>query len=82
MLNITVPIAPEARAKRIEVKAAHGVGDGPHKVRRFARVVGGWLQETLCGVRGHDSVLHFESRRVSLQCTSCGHETPGWTIKP
>ena len=34
----------------------------------------------LCAVRGHDSVLHFESNRVMMRCTSCGHDSPGWEI--
>lgn len=34
----------------------------------------------LCGLRGHDSVLHFEANRVMMRCTSCGHESPGWEI--
>jgi hypothetical protein len=32
----------------------------------------------LCGLRGHDAVLHFEGRRVMMRCTSCGHDSPGW----
>jgi hypothetical protein len=38
------------------------------------------LGQLLCGVRGHDSVLHFEGKRVMMRCTSCGHDTPGWEI--
>ena len=38
--------------------------------------VGQWL----CGMRGHDSVLHFEGNRVMMRCTSCGHDSPGWEI--
>jgi hypothetical protein len=33
-----------------------------------------------CGLRGHDSVLHFEGKRVNMRCTSCGHDTPGWEV--
>jgi hypothetical protein len=36
------------------------------------------LGQLLCGLRGHDAVLHFEGRRVMMRCTSCGHDTPGW----
>lgn len=36
------------------------------------------LAQLLCGLRGHDSVLHFEGRRVMMRCTSCKHDTPGW----
>jgi hypothetical protein len=40
----------------------------------------GRLGQVLCGVRGHDTVLHFEANRVMMRCTSCGHDTPGWEI--
>jgi len=36
--------------------------------------------QLLCGVRGHDAVLHFEGNRVMMRCTSCGHDSPGWEI--
>lgn len=38
------------------------------------------LSQTLCGLSGHDSVLHFEGPRVMMRCTSCGHDTPGWEV--
>ena len=38
------------------------------------------IRKALCGLRGHDSVLHFEGKRVMLRCTSCGHDSPGWAI--
>src|SRR5262252_3867299 len=38
--------------------------------------IGQWL----CGMRGHDSVPHFEGNRVMMRCTSCGHDSPGWEI--
>ena len=34
----------------------------------------------LCGLRGHDSLLHFQEGRISLMCVLCGHETPGWDV--
>jgi hypothetical protein len=43
--------------------------------RAFAR-----LGQLFCGLRGHDSMLHFEGNRVNMRCTSCGHDTPGWEI--
>jgi hypothetical protein len=43
--------------------------------RAFSR-----LGQLLCGLRGHDSVLHFEGKRVNMRCTSCGHDTPGWEV--
>jgi hypothetical protein len=38
------------------------------------------LSQTLCGLSGHDAVLHFEGQRVMMRCTSCGHDTPGWEV--
>lgn len=38
------------------------------------------VRQMLCGLRGHDSVLHFEEKRVLLRCTSCGYDSPGWDI--
>jgi hypothetical protein len=38
------------------------------------------LRQTSCGLRGHDTLLHFEDERMSLRCVSCGHETPGWEL--
>ena len=38
------------------------------------------LGQLMCGFRGHDSVLHFEGKRVMMRCTSCGHDTPGWEV--
>ena len=38
------------------------------------------LGQLICGLSGHDAVLHFSSNRVLMRCTSCGHESPGWEI--
>jgi len=37
-------------------------------------------RQLVCGLHGHDALLHFEQGRMSLQCTSCGYETPGWDL--
>jgi hypothetical protein len=39
------------------------------------------MRQFLCGLHGHDALLHFEQGRISLQCTSCGYETPGWDVQ-
>ena len=40
-----------------------------------------WMaRRVICGLFGHDTLLHFEQHRLSLRCASCGHETTGWTI--
>ena len=41
----------------------------------------GQVRQLLCALHGHDALLHFEQGRMSLQCTSCGYETPGWDLK-
>ncbi|HEY7058612.1 MAG TPA: hypothetical protein VH458_18905 [Vicinamibacterales bacterium] len=38
------------------------------------------LGQMMCGLRGHDAVLHYEGKRVMMRCTSCGHDSPGWEI--
>ena len=40
----------------------------------------GRLGQVMCGLRGHDAILHFEGKRVMMRCTSCGHDTPGWEV--
>jgi len=38
------------------------------------------VRQFFCGLHGHDALLHFEQSRMSLQCTTCGYETPGWDL--
>ncbi len=38
-------------------------------------------RQFLCSLHGHDSLLNFEQGRMSLLCSSCGYETPGWDVK-
>jgi NAD-dependent SIR2 family protein deacetylase len=47
----------------------------PLAVRALMRV-----GQLLCGLRGHDTVMHFEGKRIMMRCTSCGHDTPGWEV--
>ena len=39
------------------------------------------LRQFVCGMHGHDTLMHFEHGRISLLCASCGYETPGWDTK-
>jgi len=34
---------------------------------------------TVCGFGGHDPLLQVDGGRMFLRCSTCGHETPGWT---
>jgi hypothetical protein len=43
--------------------------------------VGEQVRQFICGLHGHDSLLHFGQGRVSLLCSSCGYESPGWDVK-
>jgi hypothetical protein len=36
------------------------------------------IRQGLCGLHGHDALLHFDKGHISLVCTSCGHQSPGW----
>jgi hypothetical protein len=63
----------ESRQPRIDAPAQPPIG----LIGRAADHV----RQFLCGLHGHDALLHFEHGRISLQCTSCGYETPGWDVK-
>ena len=39
------------------------------------------VRQLVCGLHGHDLLMHFEQGRISLLCASCGHQTPGWEIE-
>jgi hypothetical protein len=38
------------------------------------------VNQGLCGLVGHNLLLHFEERRVLLQCHACGYRSPGWDV--
>ena len=38
------------------------------------------VRQFICGLHGHDALLHFDQRHVSLRCVLCGHESPGWHV--
>ena len=65
-------LLPDVHLPRASFSASHP--------REWARHLAACVRRTLCGMRGHDLVLHFEPRRVSLQCVDCGWESSGWTI--
>jgi hypothetical protein len=35
-----------------------------------------------CGITGHTVLLRYAPTRLSLQCTACGYESPGWELEP
>lgn len=50
------------------------------QAEEWARDVVVCVRRGFCALHGHDVVLHFEPRRVSLRCVSCGWDSSGWTI--
>ncbi len=62
--------------QRLTATTGMDADNGESMVNRAMWRVG----QVLCGLRGHDSVLHFEGKRVNMRCTSCGHDTPGWDV--
>lgn len=59
---------------------ASRAADRPRVPALFERAAR-WLGQRLCGLRGHDAVLHFEGKWMLMRCTSCGHDTPGWSTE-
>jgi hypothetical protein len=57
--------------------------EGTNAIRAFAllRLAVSYVREAVCGLHGHNMVLHFEPERLSLQCLACGARTQGWTIE-
>ena len=63
-----------------QLAAAAEAGGGTSARKRFLSRAMARVGQVLCGLGGHESVLHFEGNRVMMRCTSCGHDTPGWEI--
>jgi hypothetical protein len=38
------------------------------------------LDQFVCGLAGHDELMRFEPKRLSLRCTRCAHQTAGWDM--
>jgi len=66
-----------------ETRQSQGKGNmtGVEVVERFFGRIANRAQQVMCGLQGHDALLHFGEGHISLLCTSCGHETPGWNVE-
>lgn len=51
-------------------------------VARFLRRVTSRVGQMRCGMTGHNVMLRYQPERLSLQCASCGYESPGWELSP
>jgi hypothetical protein len=68
--------------------AAHLLHDvGQHGASRRSAYADHWTRGLLalvrrgvCAVRGHDLLVHFEPRHLSLRCVDCGWQSAGWDI--
>jgi len=58
----------------------HGVSFGAAQAHEWAWGVVVCVHRRLCALRGHDLILHFERRRLSLQCLDCGWASAGWMV--
>src|SRR5687767_6929105 len=54
--------------------------DSPQEDDGLGTAVVARVRQMICGMHGHDNLLHFERDRMSLRCVSCGHESPGWSL--
>jgi hypothetical protein len=34
-----------------------------------------------CGLTGHNVLMRYQPTKLSLQCATCGYESPGWEIE-
>lgn len=39
-----------------------------------------FLHQSFCTLRGHDRMVEFQSDRILLVCSRCGHQTQGWEV--
>lgn len=68
------------RAHRLAFTAKLAERDAQHAAAGIGARLFTWMKQSYCGLHGHDALMQFEKDRVFLQCTSCGHETPGWEL--
>lgn len=70
---------PAARATQKTTRGGQADGKGNVTMGVIDRA-STHVRRFLCGLHGHDALLHFEQGRLSLVCATCGHETPGWDL--
>ena len=39
-----------------------------------------WIRQAICGLTGHEYLIHGNTRRMFLRCLFCAHETRGWDL--
>jgi hypothetical protein len=75
---MSTPVSSNGRSPGLGPGDARSIrAAGTNAIERLLR----FLSIFACGLRGHDALLHFEQGRISMKCTSCPYETPGWDCK-
>jgi len=46
----------------------------------FVQAAFQFVRRAVCSMRGHDLMLEFAPKRLSLRCAACGFNTPGWEL--
>ena len=39
-----------------------------------------FVRQRACALRGHNLMMAFAPKRLSLHCAACGFDTPGWEL--
>jgi len=58
----------------------HGISFSVSRVSVWLKGVLVFISQTLCAMRGHDLLFHVGVHRLSVRCSHCGWESPGWLI--
>jgi hypothetical protein len=54
---------------------------GEDRLAQLLRRVSKRAGQMRCGITGHNVLLRYQPTRLSLQCSTCGYESPGWEIE-
>ena len=65
----------------MDIDASEATGAGSRTVGATWARATRRVRQLVCGLHGHDALLHVEADRLSLACTSCGYQTPGWNLQ-
>jgi hypothetical protein len=66
---------------RSMVEVAPLTGLGEDRLAQLLRKVSRRAGQMRCGITGHNVLLRYEPARLSLQCSTCGYESPGWELE-
>jgi hypothetical protein len=62
------------------LRATRSAQGDSESLEELVSIIATSLARLICGLRGHSDMLHPAPNGLSLRCTLCGHETPGWEI--